>query len=204
MALLCEKRYYSTMKQLRLLDKTPEEIVESQNQRLHPLDALSLPEVHFLRWCISQKGYHCSRARRYAMGKEIMWTEFGPADMTRLQGKIGWRELYIPMRLEQEHYMKRGKQIADSTIPLATKVWRKALKKVNEELDSGDAMGAARAAPALVAPALAQVWPKKDEGGAKVQVINLTQVQTQGLSSPSMIVTAEEIKAEEIVEAEPE
>ena len=55
---------------MKLLDKTPEEIVESQRARLHPVECLSLKEVHYLRWRAG--GRKVSSARREKVAKHLM------------------------------------------------------------------------------------------------------------------------------------
>lgn len=170
-----------------------------QSSAVFPEDALTENEAAFCRWLAAHPFVQLKRQCEVA--SRIYGTTVTSRELRAVKYKPGWAEVFYPLRRECELYREKAAAEANKLMPRTVRIAKKMLQEVENELDTGDKMGAVRAGTPLVTDMMARILPKKGEGQAVASVtINLTAAQSAGIAAPEMVVDATEVIAEIIAD----
>lgn len=168
---------------------------ETQSKEIVALtDVLSPWEKKFCEWLVekfpsSVKKTDSAKACSALAGREVTVKE-----LNTLRQRRAFRRYYTSLVAQNKERMDEARVIMNEGLPKAAQLH---VRAIDEMLEAKDKDGKPlpvdlRAVPAITAPFLERVWPKKTESTtvATKITINLSADQLRGLNSPASIVEA--------------
>lgn len=175
--------------------------METSDKAIVPFgDVLSPWEKKFCEWMVekypsSVKKTDSAKACSAYAGREVTIKE-----LNTLRQRRAYRRYYTSLVAQNKEKLDEARVIMNEGLPKAAQLHVRAIDEMLTAKDKDGKLLAVdiRAVPAITAPFLERVWPKKTESEHRELVItvNLTGNQVAGLNEPIMDVEFEEVTTE--------
>lgn len=156
-------------------------------------EVLSPWEKKFCEWLVekypsSVKKTDSAKACSALAGREVTVKE-----LNTLRQRRAFRRYYQSLVAENKEKLEEARVIMNEGMPKAAQLHVRGIEQMLT-----DAKVDIRAVPAMTAPFLERVWPKKTESETRstIVTINITATQKASLDIPMMEVEAEEVTSE--------